>query len=150
MSVVTRRNGRVARACLDETGFRSAIWLFVVFAASVLSACATFSEPFAVSIKNDLDKTVVMKVCQAHDCSTTGDVTLLRPGHVGESSVELKSGNNSVVIVDLKGAIIGCLPFRLDHRPSHDIRVSVSQAVRCGTSGGARAVGNRDWPNSND
>lgn len=112
-----------------------------------LSACATFSEPVAVDVRNDLPESVTLKVCKSQDCSRTGDDWLLKPGQVGGGNVEVKAGYNSMIVAGPKSQPIGCLPFRLSRRPSERITVNVSQAVPCGSHGGAEAAGDKDWPN---
>jgi hypothetical protein len=99
-----------------------------------------------VGVKNDFSVPVRLKVCESHDCSRTGDDWLLKPGQVAQPAVEVKSGYNSMIIVGSNGQPIGCLPFRLNKRPSERIRVEVSQAVPCGSQGGSEAAGGRDWP----
>ncbi len=111
-----------------------------------LTACATSSEPVAVDVKNDLPESVTLKVCKSHDCSRTGDDWLLKPGQLGGGNVEVKSGYNSMIVLGSSSQQIGCLPFRLSRRPSERITVKVSQAVACGSRGGADAAGGKDWP----
>jgi len=113
-----------------------------------LSACAGFSEPVAVSVKNDLHQPVALEVCASADCSKTSDRWVLKPGQVGGTLVEMNSGYNSDVLIGSDHLVIGCLPFRLNKRPmNQQLRVVlVSQAVPCGSDGGATAAGNKDWP----
>jgi hypothetical protein len=111
-----------------------------------LSACATSSEPVSVGVKDDLSQTVRLRVCKSVDCARTGDEWLLTPGQLSKPTVEVKSGYNSMIVLDSNNQPVGCLPFRFDVRPTSLVTVGVSQAVVCGSHGGAEVAGGKDWP----
>src|SRR5271157_5163145 len=112
----------------------------------VLASCATFSEPFAVSVKNDLPTTVTLSVCDSPNCSKVVEPWLLRPGEVGSVNVEVDGGYNPAILVARGGVVVGCMPFRLNQRPTAELTVLASQAVRCGSSAGVSRTHGKDWP----
>ena len=125
--------------------WRTSLAFALPYALSV-GACATFSEPVSVDVKNDLSQIVTLEICSSHDCNRTTDPWVLQPGQVGAVNVEVQSGYNSAILVGSRHEVVGCLPLRLSARPKGGFGVLVSDAVPCGSRGGADAAGNRDWP----
>jgi hypothetical protein len=126
---------------------RTGSWAIVgVVLPLLMASCATFDEPYSVSIKNDLNQTVTLAVCDSQDCSKYVNPRMLRPGQTGTLNVQVNAGYNPAVILGAGNVRIGCLPFRLSERPPADVMASVSQAVPCGRSGGIDAAHNKDWP----
>jgi hypothetical protein len=123
--------------------------VLAVLCALSVDACATFSEPVSVDVKNDLPNVVTLEVCASRVCHRTTDPWVLRPGRVGHVNVEAQGGYNSAIVVGSRNEVIGCLPFRLSDRSDAAGGVRVSQAVPCGAHGGADAAGNKDWPDPN-
>jgi hypothetical protein len=56
------------------------------------ASCATFSEPYSVDVKNDLQQAVTLAVCDSPDCSKVVDPWVLRAGQVGSVNVEINAG----------------------------------------------------------
>lgn len=111
-----------------------------------LAACATFSEPYAVHVRNDLQQTVTLAVCDSHSCSKTVDPWVLKPGQTGTVNVEINGGYGPAILFGPAHSVVGCLPFRLSHRPSSSLVVLASEAVACGSSGGVQSAHGKDWP----
>jgi hypothetical protein len=111
------------------------------------TACATSSEPYAVSVRNDLPQTVTLAVCDSQDCSRVIDRQLLEPGQAGAVNVEINGGYGPAILLGTGTAVIGCMPFRFSKRPSAEVTVRASEAVACGSSGGTQAAHGKDWPN---
>jgi hypothetical protein len=125
-------------------------WVASVLALLIGStSCATFSEPYSVSVKNDLPKAVTLAVCDSHDCSKMVDPWLLKPGQAGAVNVEVNGGYNPAIILGPDRAMIGCLPLRLSKRPRVGLTVRVSEAVACRSSSGIQAANGEDWPDPN-
>jgi hypothetical protein len=119
-------------------------------AAGLLSACQTFNEPVSTDVRNDLSRGVTLAVCGSKDCSKRLDPWRLRPGHSGAVNVEPKFGDNSAILLDsVTGVVLGCLPFKLSHRPQGAFGLRASQALPCGDDGGATAARGQDWPDEN-
>ena len=110
------------------------------------AGCATFSEPASVPVRNDMSESVTLAVCDARDCSKHLDPWLLKPGEIGAVGVEINGGYGPAIILGSGGSPIGCLPFRMSKRPPTGFMVSVSQAVPCGSSSGAKSANGKDWP----
>jgi hypothetical protein len=124
---------------------RAWFWVLLGVVLSV-AACNSFDEPYTVPVFNDLQRPVALSVCTSSDCSKTTDRWLLQPEESGAVGVEPDTGYNRAIIRDSHDHVIGCLPFRFSGRPSGNVRVKASQALPCGSSGGARAAHNKDWP----
>src|SRR5205807_3614947 len=62
--------------------WRTSLAFALPYALSV-GACATFSEPVSVDVKNDLSQIVTLEICSSHDCNRTTDPWVLQPGQVG-------------------------------------------------------------------
>ena len=115
-------------------------------AVLLATSCATFSDPYSVSVRNDLGQSVTLAVCGSYDCSKRMDPWLLKPGQTGAVNVEVRGGYNPAILLGSGQAVIGCLPFRLSKRPKGGVTVTTSAAVPCGSSGGTRAAHGEDWP----
>jgi hypothetical protein len=118
----------------------------VGLALAMLAACATSSEPYVVHVRNDLQQTVTLAVCDSHDCSKTVDPWVLKPGQTGAVNVEINGGYGPAILFSSAHSVIGCLPFRLSRRPSASLVVVASDAVACGSSGGVDSARGKDWP----
>jgi hypothetical protein len=112
----------------------------------VLCACEGFSEPISVDVKNDLHQTIAFAACTSKDCSHTQDRWVLKPGEAGQGGMEARAGYNSYIVIGPNHRVLGCLPFRMNGRPEQRVVALVSQALPCGSDGGARAAQNKDWP----
>ena len=124
---------------------------FPIFATPVVAillatSCATSSEPYSVSVKNDLGQSVTLAVCSSPDCSKRVDPWVLKRGQTGGVNVEVEGGYNSAILLGSGQTVIGCLPFRLSKRPNGGLTVNASSAVPCGSSGGTDAVHGAEWP----
>jgi hypothetical protein len=130
---------------------RGAVRSFILPLVSMvtLASCASFSEPVAFPLKNDLVQTVTLAVCDSHDCSKVIDRWMLKPGQVGAVNVEVNGGYGPAVVFGSAGTVVGCLPFRLSKRPPGEILARVSEVVPCGSSRGVQAAHGRDWPDPN-
>lgn len=111
-----------------------------------VTGCEGFSEPVAVSVKNDLARPVTLAICDSSNCSKRIDPWTLKPGETGSVTVEINGGYGPAIILAPDGSVLGCLPFRMSKRPSSSVTVLVSQAVACGSSSGENAARGKDWP----
>jgi hypothetical protein len=112
---------------------------------ATLASCAGFSEPYSVSVSNDLLKPITLAVCNSHDCSKVIDPWVLKPGQTGRVNVEVNGGYNPAILLGPGNSVVGCLPFRLSRRPAK-VTVRASQAVGCDSSGGVNEAHGGDWP----
>ena len=145
MVVIIRRSRQLCGRSLP----RQVSVLAVLVAALTAGACNTFNDPYSVPVINDLNRPVVLALCRSSDCSKTSDRQSLQPSKAGRVSIEAAAGYNPAVVTDLRGHVIGCMPFRFNHRPPGGISVRVSEAIPCGSSRGVQAVHNEDWPDPN-
>lgn len=126
---------------------QTAVFVVLVFAFALAAvACNTFDEPYAVPVINDTHQPVIVAVCESYDCSKTADDWTVRPSKQSFANVEAGAGYNSEIVFDAHKHVIGCLPLRFSHRPTRSLSVRVSQALPCGSGGGAQAANNEDWP----
>jgi hypothetical protein len=111
-----------------------------------LSGCAAFSEPYFVSVRNDLHEPVVLADCVSSDCSQVQSPRRVNPGQSSGVGVEIDGGYGPAIVFGPGHVTIGCLPFRMSERPETGVNVVISQVVPCGSSGGVQSVSGRDWP----
>jgi hypothetical protein len=102
----------------------------------LLSGCAFHPDPtennFYVRVLNDTSMAVILSTCGTGDplCTKTYETGKLAPGKAWPSvqtSVDLV---NPVLIRDLAGHRLGCLPLLFDYNAS-GLTVRVSEMTRC-------------------
>lgn len=98
---------------------------WVVLAAVVagtVTACDADGYVQPVTIKNDLQQAIDLRVCDSFSCDHLNDH--VAPGQAIEENVDTGTNPYPFQIVDASGRLLGCLNIRTKPLPSSPVLVS--------------------------
>lgn len=108
---------------------RALAWLLLTCALGGLAGCADPTEDArAITIKNDLPQTIVLRICDFTGCDNLND--RVRPGADIAENVSISDNPYRFQVVDLAHRQLGCLEVTTRPLPSGAVAVS---SVREGT-----------------
>jgi hypothetical protein len=112
--------------------------LVVVVAAVSAIACVTAgcdspdptAQTLGLDFLNDTSQTVRVGVCSNDKCNSATDASTARRGEAVHDAISDRNVITRWLVTDQHGTSVGCLPLRFQGKFA-DIRVRISQAVRC-------------------
>ncbi len=93
----------------------AAFWLAAFVAVGVLGLRDPTEEGFAVTIRNDTSRTVVLKQCDIR-CDVFHEIDRLTPESTVEVNVSDQDVTNSWVVASTSDQTLGCLALRFPHK----------------------------------
>lgn len=90
-------------------------WLVAFVAVGVLGFRDPTEQAFAVTLRNDTSRTVVLKQCDVR-CDTFHEIDRLTPGSTVEVNVSDQDVTNSWAVASTSDQALGCLALRFPRR----------------------------------
>lgn len=103
-------------------------------AVVVASGCDPRFDPgrrvFAITIVNDSDRAVFLKLCTDRRCDHFGYTDHWKPRESGQENVMTGPGLTRWKVLDVSGATLGCIPLEFRQKV-RGVTVRLSDAVSC-------------------
>lgn len=101
--------------------------------ATMLSSCDSIdptAQSFAISFRNDLGKTVELKLCADDQCESFDYSNTIQENEDYPENISDRNVLTRWLVSDASDHIIGCLPLRLNGKYK-DVVVPISRVVPC-------------------
>ena len=108
---------RVIKLAIASGMVLAASWLVAFIAIGVLGFRDPTEQGFAVTLRNDTPRTIVLKQCDVR-CDTFHETDRLTPGSTVEVNVSDQDVTNSWVVASTSDQTLGCLALRFPRKQS--------------------------------